>query len=64
MSFIPEDTLVCTDVRCKNPKMLYKLADYKEHRRCEPEPCPYKDFKKSIINPENKSFKINESFNL
>ena len=46
MSFIPEDTLVCTDVRCKNPKMLYKLADYNEHRRCEPEPCPYKDFKK------------------
>ena len=22
-----------------------KPADYKEHRKCEPEPCPFKDFK-------------------
>jgi hypothetical protein len=45
MLFIPEDTLVCTDAKCKNAKIIYKPADYNEHRKCEPKPCPFKDFK-------------------
>ena len=64
MSFIPEDTFVCTDTKCKSSKIIQKAADYKEHRRCDPEPCLFKDFKEQIINPNNQSFKINESFNL
>ena len=45
MSFIPEDTFVCTDANCKKPKIIYKASDYKEHRKCEPEPLSFENFK-------------------
>jgi hypothetical protein len=46
MSFNPEEIFVCTDIKCRKPKIILKPIDYKDHMRCEPDPSLFKDFKK------------------